>query len=49
MKPYFEWKNIIIGRIDQKHPQAQKMSEFLEEAFTSISKAINEEGEEKQK
>ncbi|GIN90243.1 hypothetical protein [Siminovitchia terrae] len=42
MKKYFQWKNIIIGKIDKNHPQSEEINKSLDKNFTSVSKMINE-------
>lgn len=49
MKKYFQWKNIVIGKIDKSHPQSDEINkasdEFnkaADEAFTSVDRMIND-------
>ena len=42
MKKYFQWKNIIIGKIDKNHPQAEEINKAAGETFTAISKMIKD-------
>ncbi len=42
MKKYFQWKNIIIGKIDKSHPQSEELNKSLDESFSSAKKMINE-------
>ena len=42
MKKYFQWKNIIIGKIDKNHPQSEEINKAVDEAFTSVGKMIND-------
>ncbi|WP_157684551.1 hypothetical protein [Cytobacillus praedii] len=42
MKKYFQWKNIIIGKIDKNHPQSAEIKKAADEAFTSVGKMIND-------
>ncbi|MFO1443677.1 hypothetical protein KDN24_10730 [Bacillus sp. Bva_UNVM-123] len=42
MKTYFQWKNIIIGKIDKNHPQSEEINKAVNETFTSVGKMIND-------
>lgn len=42
MKKYFQWKNIVIGKIDKNHPQSVEINKAADEAFTSVGKMIND-------
>jgi len=49
MKKYFQWKNIIIGKIDKSHPQSEEihkavdeLTKTVDETFTSVDKMIND-------
>jgi hypothetical protein len=42
MKKYFQWKNIIIGKIDKNHPQSDEINKAVDETFTSVGKMIND-------
>lgn len=42
MKKCFQWKNIIIGKIDKNHPQSEEINKAVDETFTTVSKMINE-------
>lgn len=42
MKKYFQWKNIVIGKIDKHHPQSVEINKAADEAFTSVGKMIND-------
>lgn len=49
MKKYFQWKNIIIGKIDKSHPQSEEINKAVDElnktadeTFTSVGKMIND-------
>lgn len=42
MKKYFQWKNIIISKIDKNHPQAEEINKAVDETFTATSKMIKD-------
>lgn len=42
MKKYFQWKNIIIGKIDENHPQIDEIKKSVDETFTSVTKMIKD-------
>lgn len=42
MKKYFQWKNIVIGKIDQNHPSSKEVNKAVEETLTSVSNMIND-------
>lgn len=42
MKKYFQWKTIVIGKIDKNHPQSVEINKAVEETFTSVAKMIND-------
>ena len=42
MKKYFQRKNIIIGKIDKNHPQAEEINKTLDETFNDTSKIIKD-------
>ena len=42
MKKYLQWKNIIIGKSDKNHPQAEEINKVVDETFTATSKMIKD-------
>ncbi|WP_161598846.1 hypothetical protein [Bacillus mesophilum] len=42
MKKYFQQKNIIIGKIDQNHPQALEISKEIDKTISSATKMVND-------
>lgn len=42
MKKNIQWKNIIVGKIDKKHPEAKEVNKAVDETFTEVSKMIKD-------
>ena len=42
MKKYLQWKHIMIGKIDQNHPQSGEIKKSLEETFVISRKMLKD-------
>jgi len=42
LKKNIQWKNLIVGKIDKKHPQSEEINKAVDDTFKEVNKMIKD-------